>query len=107
VGTHGLIIDFRDPGNGRAHSATYLPEIAEREGWSRRYTVESLIRKSGFNGDVNEALLRTLRVTRYQSSPLTRRWQEYAEHAEARRRNAANAASRAHRKSHDGLMDGV
>lgn len=49
VGVHGLIIGFRDPGTGASRSATYLPEIAHREGWSRRYTVESLCRKAGFN----------------------------------------------------------
>jgi uncharacterized protein (TIGR00296 family) len=89
VGVHGLIIDFRDPQSGASRSATYLPEIAEREGWTRRYTVESLVRKAGFNGAVAEPLLRALRVTRYRSSPLTRAYADYAEFAEARRRNAA------------------
>ena len=32
--------------------------------------------------------------TRYQSSPLTRAYADYAEFAEARRRNACNAAKK-------------
>jgi hypothetical protein len=40
---------------------------------------------------IGDALLRALRVTRYQSSPLTRRYEEFEE---ARRRNAAAAAKR-------------
>ena len=67
-------------------SATYLPEIAAREGWSRRYTVESLIRKAGYGGAIGEPLLAALRVTRYGSSPLTRKFAEYAAWAEERRR---------------------
>ena len=92
VGVHGLIVDFRDPGSGASRSATYLPEIAAREGWTRRYTVESLVRKAGYEGAVGAPLLASLRVTRYRSSPLTRAYADYAEFAEARRRNAANAA---------------
>ena len=49
VGTHGLIINFVEPGTGMRRSATYLPEIAHREGWTKRYTLESLILKSGYN----------------------------------------------------------
>lgn len=97
VGLHGLIIDFRDPKSGTLRSATYLPEIAAREGWSRRTAVESLVRKSGFSGAVSDALLGSLRVTRYRSSPLTRAYADYAEFAEARRRNALAAAKKAQR----------
>ena len=95
VGTHGLIVDFADPATGARRSATYLPEIAAREGWSRRYTVESLLRKAGYDGAVSDRLLASLQVTRYQSSPLTRAYADYADFAEARRRNARNAAKQA------------
>jgi AMMECR1 domain-containing protein len=92
VGTHGLIIAFRDPHSGAQRSATYLPEIAAREGWSRRAAVESLVRKSGYGGPITERLLGGLAVTRYQSSAMTRRYEEYAE---ATRRNAAAARAKA------------
>jgi AMMECR1 domain-containing protein len=99
VGTHGLLIHFCDPASGAQRSATYLPEIAAREGWSRRGTVESLLRKAGYNGSVSEALLRQLRVTRYQSSPLTRSYGEYAQAAEERAHAAQrNAAAQARRE---------
>lgn len=74
IGVHGIIIDFIDPqarfvtlrrgaaqrcylltparfvprAQGVARSATYLPEIAEREGWTLQETILSLVRKSGF-----------------------------------------------------------
>ena len=64
VGTHGLIVDFADPSSGARRSATYLPEIAAREGWSRRYTVESLLRKAGYDGPISDKLLASLTVVR-------------------------------------------
>ena len=109
VGTHGLIIDFRDPATSAPRRATYLPEIAAREGWTRRYAVESLIRKAGYDGAIGEGLLKALRVTRYRSSPLTRRWDEYAEFDAARRRNAVGGAAKqraAEMAAADGCCDG-
>jgi AMME syndrome candidate gene 1 protein len=69
VGRHGVSITLaaRDAPGG-AWKATYLPEIAQREGWSRRETMESLLRKAGFKGRVGEALLLSIVLTRYQSS---------------------------------------
>jgi uncharacterized protein (TIGR00296 family) len=66
VGTHGLIIYFQEQRAKR--SATYLPEVAAREGWSKEATIESLIRKAGFRGEVTSKLKRSLEVTRYQST---------------------------------------
>ena len=50
---------------GVSRSATYLPEIAEREGWSKLEAIESLVRKSGWDGVVTPS---TLVCTRYQST---------------------------------------
>lgn len=36
------------PVQGVARSATYLPEIAEREGWTLEETIKTLVRKSGY-----------------------------------------------------------
>lgn len=77
VGTHGVIIAFTDPQSGVQRSATYLPEIARREGWTQRATVESLVLKAGYTGALSSALLSSLRVTRYQSSLLTRTYAHY------------------------------
>ena len=35
VGKHGVIAKFVDPHSGRRTQATFLPEVAEREGWVR------------------------------------------------------------------------
>jgi AMME syndrome candidate gene 1 protein len=45
VGTHGLIIDFTDPHDGARRSATFLPEVAEQQGWARGETIEHLVKK--------------------------------------------------------------
>ena len=50
--------------------------------------MESLIRKAGYGGAIGEPLLAALRVTRYGSSPLTRKFADYAAWAEARRGGA-------------------
>ena len=76
VGLHGIIVEFKgdgrgrhaDASGGRMYSATYLPEIAAREGWSHVETIDSLVAKSGYRGRVDEALRRSIRLTRYQSS---------------------------------------
>ena len=77
VGLHGLIAEFQCPRTGQGHYATYLPEIAEREGWTKRETLESLARKSGFRGSLTPALLQGMRLTRYQSSLCKLTYEEY------------------------------
>jgi AMMECR1 domain-containing protein len=69
-GRHGIIIEFPDP-SGHAlasFSATYLPEVASEMGWDQARAVQSLVRKAGFHGTVTDALLRSIKLTRYQSS---------------------------------------
>lgn len=41
VGTHGIIIDFTDPLTGHAKSATFLPEVAERQEWDHLETLKA------------------------------------------------------------------
>jgi uncharacterized protein (TIGR00296 family) len=85
VGQHGIIVAFRDPaleralgggGSGRSsgsgrRSATFLPEVAQEQGWSQRQAVEAAVRKAGYSGVVNADLLASVEVTRYQST----RWE--------------------------------
>lgn len=47
MGRHGLIIKFTDPLLQCRRTATFLPEVAADQGWSRRQCLESLIRKAG------------------------------------------------------------
>lgn len=48
LGEHGLQVHFMHRGKGR--SATYLPDVAVEQGWNQDETIESLLRKGGFDG---------------------------------------------------------
>jgi len=48
LGTHGLRISFVH--RGRRYGATYLPDVALEQGWTKEETVESLMRKAGWDG---------------------------------------------------------
>lgn len=87
VGKHGMILEFTDPHNIR-RTATYLPEVAVQEGWTKKEAVESLMRKSGYMGPINDALRRKLRVTRYQSSLFTMSYAMYEEYVTKTRGHA-------------------
>jgi len=76
IESHGIWIDFEDP-QGIKRNATYLPEVAGEQGWTKQEAIESLIRKSGYKGTVNEALLKKIRLTRYTSSKYSMAYNEY------------------------------
>lgn len=78
VGKHGLIIEFIDPNNNTKRSGTYLPEVAAHEGWTKMETIDSLMRKAGFNGSITESLRKKLRITRYESTLYTMHFKDYA-----------------------------
>ncbi|GAA6022763.1 hypothetical protein JCM11491_005572 [Sporobolomyces phaffii] len=48
-------------------NATFLPDVATEQGWSKVDAVNAAIRKAGYKGTVTEALRRQCRVSRYQS----------------------------------------
>ncbi|DBA95787.1 hypothetical protein WJX77_002866 [Trebouxia sp. C0004] len=77
IGTHGLIIEFSDPHTHERRSATYLPEIAAAEGWTKQGTIDSLVRKAGFNGHVSHGLREGLTITKYQSTAYMMTHTEY------------------------------
>jgi len=76
IGTHGIIIDFTDP-KGVNRGATYLPEVASEQGWDQEETLKSLIKKSGYDGQVSDSLLQNIILTRYQSSKSNLHYKEY------------------------------
>jgi uncharacterized protein (TIGR00296 family) len=82
IGKHGLMINFSDS-RGTKYSATYLPEIAEEQGWNHKQTIDSLISKAGFNGRISKALLSSVETTKYQSSKSTLTYQDYLNAREA------------------------
>lgn len=77
VGKHGIIIEFTDPDFNTRRSATYLPDVAAQEGWTTVEAIDSLMRKSGFNGAITESLRKRIRLTRYQSTKFTIDFSEY------------------------------
>lgn len=53
LGTHGLRISFVH--RGRRFGATYLPDVPTEQGWTKEETVESLMRKSGWDGTTSHS----------------------------------------------------
>lgn len=48
LGLHGIRINFES--NGRRYGATYLPDVAKEQGWTKEETIISLMQKAGWNG---------------------------------------------------------
>ena len=48
VGKHGIEIDFTDD-KGREYGSTFLPEVAQEQGWDQVTTLEYLVNKAGWN----------------------------------------------------------
>ena len=76
LGTHGIRINFVV--KGRRYGATYLPDVAPEQGWSKEETLVSLMRKAGWVGrrdrwhDVS-----SLTVVRYQGKKHKLLYAEY------------------------------
>lgn len=106
VGTHGIYITFSKPsaliasasdsssstpsplsssyslpstrfGSKRSYSATYLPDVAPEQGWDKIETVDSAIRKAGWEGRITEELRRAVKLRRYQSRKCSVGWEEF------------------------------
>lgn len=71
VGIHGVLIKFRATqqqlGGSTTFRATYLPEVAPSQGWSKIETIRSLCEKAGYSGAVDQALLDSISLERYTS----------------------------------------
>ena len=65
VGIHGIDIEFED-NNGINYNATFLPDVAEEEGWDQRTTLKYLVKKAGYKGTLDKVLSK-IKLTRYQS----------------------------------------
>ena len=76
VGTHGILIRFMV--QGKTFSATYLPEVAQEQGWTHKEALTSLVRKAGFRGAVSQDVLDGIHTTRYQSSKCTLSYAEFS-----------------------------
>jgi uncharacterized protein (TIGR00296 family) len=78
VGKHGTIIEFTDPNSNARRSATYLPDVAAAEGWTVLEAIDSLIRKAGYNGPITEALRKSIKLVRYQSTLFKMHFNDYS-----------------------------
>ncbi len=74
VGKHGVEIDFEH--KNKRYSATFLPEVAEEQGWTQRETLKYLIEKSGYNGRL-DYVLEKIKTKRYQSAKVFLSYDEY------------------------------
>lgn len=76
LGTHGLRISFVH--RGRRYGATYLPDVAVEQGWTKEETVESLMRKAGWDGGVGSVARRLLR-TGVGNANATKPWEQVSD----------------------------
>ncbi|KAJ6071635.1 hypothetical protein N7499_009649 [Penicillium canescens] len=79
LGTHGLRISFIH--RGRRYGATYLPDVAVEQGWTKEETVESLMRKAGWDGGggSGSAARRLLRGAAGGNSSAAKPWDQVSE----------------------------
>jgi AMMECR1 domain-containing protein len=61
---------------GNEYSSTFLPEVAQDEEWDKKTTLKYLIRKSGYNGKI-ENILSNMKLRRYQSIKVEMSYEEY------------------------------
>lgn len=84
IGKHGLRISFS--WNGRRYGATYLPDVAREQGWTKEDTIVSLMRKAGWSGRREEwEKVADLSVVRYQGRRAMlgyNRWREWRDWVE-------------------------
>jgi uncharacterized protein (TIGR00296 family) len=71
IGTHGIQISFEDPISKCMRKATYLPEVCPSQSWTQTQCLESLYRKSGFNGPITQYLKSSTSLIRYSSTKVS------------------------------------
>lgn len=75
LGEHGIKISFYH--RHRRYSATYLPDVAVEQGWTKEETLESLVRKAGWSGKKGWREVGEIRVVRYQGRKESVEYEEY------------------------------
>lgn len=75
LGVHGLRISFTH--HGRRYGATYLPDVAPEQGWTKEETLVSLMRKAGWVGKRDQWRDVELKVVRYQGKKDSLEYAEY------------------------------
>lgn len=77
LGRHGLRISFVY--RNRRYGATYLPDVAVEQGWTKEETVESLMRKAGWDGGSGGMARRLLRGSGSGSAITGKPWNDVAD----------------------------
>ncbi|KAJ5835131.1 hypothetical protein N7447_001157 [Penicillium robsamsonii] len=90
LGIHGLRISFIH--RGRRYGATYLPDVAVEQGWTKEETVESLMRKAGWDGGGSTAR-RLLRGAADGNSSATKPWDQVSNFRTVRYQGLKTSAS--------------
>ncbi|KAM0285459.1 hypothetical protein ACHAQH_001408 [Verticillium albo-atrum] len=75
LGVHGLRISFVL--KGLKYGATYLPDIAVEQEWTKEETLISLMRKAGWRGRTDSWKEVELKVVRYQGKKESLEYDEY------------------------------
>ncbi|KAJ5513993.1 hypothetical protein N7463_003545 [Penicillium fimorum] len=91
LGTHGLRISFIH--RGRRYGATYLPDVAVEQGWTKEETVESLMRKAGWDGGGGSTARRLLRGAASGNSSATKPWDQVSDFRTVRYQGLKASAS--------------
>ncbi|KAL7301379.1 hypothetical protein TKK_0005825 [Trichogramma kaykai] len=76
VGYHGIRIEFPNE-NGHRRTATYLPEVAHEQGWDHIQTIDSLLRKGGFKGNITPDVRKSIKLTKYRSERMCISYEDY------------------------------
>lgn len=86
VGKHGIRISFNY--HGRRYGATYLPDVAREQGWTKEEALVSLMRKAGWNGRKDEwRRVQGLEIVRYEGEKVDldyTEWRDWRDWVEAK-----------------------
>lgn len=75
IGVHGIRIEYRQ--HHRNLNAVYLPEVAHEQGWDHEETLNHLMWKGGFKGEITEADRQAVLIERFQSEKMCISYEEY------------------------------
>ncbi|KAJ1723900.1 hypothetical protein LPJ53_001809 [Coemansia erecta] len=76
IGKHGVWIEFRGK-RGERRTATFLPQIASEQGWTKLETIDQLLRKGGYHDEPTQEMYGAIKLTRYQSKKAELTYSEY------------------------------
>ncbi|VWU52785.1 conserved protein, unknown function [Hepatocystis sp. ex Piliocolobus tephrosceles] len=75
IGRHGIIISFTV--NRVKYSSTFLPEVALQHKYDHKTTLKKLIRKANYAGDIDDDLLKIIKVEKYEGTSCSLTYVDY------------------------------